>query len=99
MHAVEDVHDTPWRRLSVAPVGLGVDWIDHAVPFHASTSVTSTPELLVYAPTALHVVEEVHDTLYILAAVAPVGAGAVCSAHVVPFQRSTRGTTTFELLT
>jgi hypothetical protein len=40
VHAVAEVHDTPCKPLSVAPVGFGVDWIDHFVPFQVSASVT-----------------------------------------------------------
>jgi hypothetical protein len=40
VQAVLDVHDTPLRLLlSVAPVGLGVVWIDQLVPFHRSANV------------------------------------------------------------
>lgn len=31
MQALADVHDTPFRRLVVAPLGLGVGWITQPV--------------------------------------------------------------------
>jgi len=46
VQAVEDVHDTPFRALRLAPVGLGVVSTDQLVPFHASANVTSVPVLL-----------------------------------------------------
>lgn len=33
VQAVEDVHDTPLRSANFVPLGLGVDCIDHSVPF------------------------------------------------------------------
>jgi hypothetical protein len=44
-HLLADAHDTPAKALAVAPEGLGVVWMDHEVPFHASARLTSTPEL------------------------------------------------------
>jgi hypothetical protein len=49
VHEAADRHDTPTRRSrpSEVPAGLGVGWMDHVVPFHASTSVAASgaPEL------------------------------------------------------
>jgi hypothetical protein len=45
VQAVADVQETPESRLPVAPPGLGVAWITQSLPFHRSTSVSSTPEL------------------------------------------------------
>jgi hypothetical protein len=47
VHNVVDEHETAERLLYVAPVGLGVAWIDHALPFHRSTNVTLVPPLFV----------------------------------------------------
>ena len=38
VHAVADVHDAANRKLEVAPVGLGVGWIVHAVPSQRSAN-------------------------------------------------------------
>jgi hypothetical protein len=43
MHAVADVHDTPFRLLFVAPIGLGVDWITQLLPSQRSASGTWLP--------------------------------------------------------
>jgi hypothetical protein len=53
MHAVITAHDTPRRRVSVAPAGFGVVWIDQLVPFQASASDVTLAPLLEY-PTATH---------------------------------------------
>jgi hypothetical protein len=37
--SVVDVHETRERRLNVPPVGLGVGWTLHVVPFQTSASV------------------------------------------------------------
>lgn len=45
VQAVDDEHDTPSTKISVSPSGLGVDSIDHSVPFQRSAKVTRSPEL------------------------------------------------------
>jgi hypothetical protein len=45
-HEVDEMHDTPDNTLVVAPLGFGVDWTTHSVPFQRSASVTAVPELL-----------------------------------------------------
>jgi hypothetical protein len=45
VQVVADVQETPDKTLLVAPTGFGVGCIDQEVPFHASASVTSLPEL------------------------------------------------------
>ena len=39
VQAVDELHDTPDRWLSVAPAGSGVGSMVQAVPFHASANV------------------------------------------------------------
>ena len=46
VQAVAEVHDTPYKALATAPLGLGVVWIPQVVPFHTSAKVSSTFELL-----------------------------------------------------
>lgn len=46
VHADGAVHETPKRELIAAPLGLGVGWMRHEVPFHCSARVTATPEAL-----------------------------------------------------
>jgi len=41
-----EVHEIPNSSLIFAPVGLGVSWMAHFVPFQLSAKVTMTPELL-----------------------------------------------------
>jgi hypothetical protein len=86
VHAVEDVHDTP-PRLGYFPVGLGVVWTDHSVPFHRSASVMFVPELLMYWPTAIQAVDDVQDTPIRLFLFGP-GFEVVSIDHSVPFHRS-----------
>jgi hypothetical protein len=40
VHTVIDVHDTPVSWLFIAPAGLGMVWIDQAVPSQCSANVT-----------------------------------------------------------
>ena len=63
-HAVELVHDTAWSESPERPgidVGSGLGTIDHADPFHDSTSV-SAPLSESKKPTAVQSVGPVHDT-------------------------------------
>ena len=41
VHAVVAVHDTPERKLFIAPLGLGVDWIAQPAAGAASTGAGS----------------------------------------------------------
>jgi hypothetical protein len=92
MHAVDEVHDTPHNRLYLLPVGAGGSWSDHVVPFHFSAKGTFCPELFVSKPTAVHAVDEVHETPTNSLPLLPVGAGGSWSDHVVPFHFSAKGT-------
>ena len=47
VHALFDVHDTPFREFPGALVAFGVLWIVQLVPFQRSASVESVPALLV----------------------------------------------------
>jgi len=46
VQAVEETQETLDRRLKVAPLGLGVDCTDQAVPFQFSARVRVVPALL-----------------------------------------------------
>ena len=65
--------------------GTGMDSIFHFVPFHDSEN--GVPPSMV--PTAMHAVDEAHDTA--ARALYPIreGLGDRWIAHVTPFQRST----------
>jgi hypothetical protein len=65
MQNVAEAQETPISSLAVAPVGAGVCWTDHAVPFHASASVTLTLARFVRNPTAAHALGEVQETAFI----------------------------------
>jgi hypothetical protein len=60
VHAVAEVHDTPFSM--APPVGLGVDWIVQRVPSHRSAKVSSSPPRLNKEPMAVQAEAEVHDT-------------------------------------
>ena len=81
VQAEDEVHDTE-VRMGDRP-GLGVDWMLHAAPSHRSASV---PRL--EPPTAVHAVEDVHDTPEKPLPCAPAGFGVGCTAQEVPFHRS-----------
>src|SRR5437588_169713 len=80
------VHDTPFRALDLAPVGLGVLWIVQRVPFQRSASVTRTPALLWYCPVAVQAVLVVHDTPFEALAFALAGLGVLLVPQLVRFQ-------------
>src|SRR6516164_1902084 len=87
MQSVADAHDTAPRPLPCAPVGLGVVWIDHAVPFQRSASVTVVV-LVEVLPTAVQALADVHDTPPRTTDDPPAGVGVCWIDHVVPFHRS-----------
>jgi hypothetical protein len=97
VHAVIELHDTPFRVLAWAPPGFGVDWIRHAMPFHSSARVTWIPELVAKYPTAMQNLGEAHDT-----ADRPlpwVSCAVFCIFQEVPLQPSANVTETPERLT
>jgi hypothetical protein len=96
VHAVADVHETPFRLLP-APT-LGVARTLQRVPSQRSASVTGVPVLSVLFPTAVHAVAEVHDTPDRLLACAPMGLGVVWIVQDVPSQPSASVTTVPALL-
>ena len=97
MHAVADEHETPENP--PPPLGLGDGWMLHAPPFSRSTSVALVLLLSSHWPTAVHTLGPVQDTDLSWLKVAPLGVGAACTVHVLPFQDSTRLETVPELLT
>lgn len=62
VHAVDDVQDTHLRTLRLAPLGVGVDWTAHSVPFQCSASVTFAPALFSYSPVKVQDVDDAQDT-------------------------------------
>jgi len=49
VQADAEVHETPDSALDVAPLGVGVDWRVHAVPFQRSASVDEIGPALRFA--------------------------------------------------
>ena len=88
VHALAEVHDTPLRALALAPAGLGVAWMDQAVPFQCSASVPWRPRPLKEFPVAVHAAAEVHETALKMLPEAPAGCGVAWMDQFVPFQRS-----------
>src|SRR5271167_4382507 len=86
---VEDTQETPFSRLSVAPLGVAVVWVFHSVPFHASARVTVVPAFL-SEPTAVQAIELEHETLRSSVTVAPLGLTVVWVSHSRPFHASAR---------
>jgi hypothetical protein len=97
VHAEGDTHDT----LSSTPLpaeGLGLAWMRHRVPFHHSAKGTGAPELLMDRPTPMHAEDDAQDTLNSVLSFTPWGLGLDWMAHLVPSQRSARGSITPEPL-
>ena len=88
VHALAEVHDTPLRALTEAPAGLGVAWMDQAVPFQCSASVPWRPPLPEEYPVAVHALAEVHETALKMLPEAPAGCGVAWIDQLVPSQRS-----------
>ena len=88
VHALAEVHDTPLRALTEAPAGLGVAWMDQAVPFQCSASVPWRPPLPEEYPVAVHALAEVHETALKMLPEASAGCGVAWIDQLVPSQRS-----------
>ncbi|HXL93442.1 MAG TPA: hypothetical protein VN969_31310 [Streptosporangiaceae bacterium] len=81
VHAVEDVHDTPYRIApSAGCVNWGVRWIVQVAPFHFSARSFG-------APTPMHEDREAHDTAYRLVSTTR-GLGVRWIVHREPFHLS-----------
>jgi hypothetical protein len=89
VHDPTVAQETARSSVSVAPAGMGVFWITHFVPFHASARPPFTP-LAWYLPTAVQVVFELHETPLSTASVVPNGLGVFWITHVTPFHPSAR---------
>jgi hypothetical protein len=66
------------------PLGFGVLWSDHAVPFQLPASVSCVPSDSRYAPTAMQLVLDLQETASSRADLAPTGVAGVLSVQVVP---------------
>src|SRR5215470_3430589 len=97
VHPEADAHATLLRKPPPAE-GLGVGWMRHRVPFHRSASGAEAPWLLTAWPTAVHAEGDEQDTLTSALSLAPRGLGVGWMAHLLPFQRAARVTTTPEPL-
>jgi len=83
--SLADVHETPERRLSVAPTGFGVDCIDQLVPFQLSARPEGDTAPEAELPTASQSFADGQDT--------PENLAAICGDtidQVAPFQSSAR---------
>jgi hypothetical protein len=87
-HDVADTHHTPFNWFLPAPL-FGLATSVQALPFQDSINVRETLLLLRYEPTALHDVDEAHDTLFSWLFLVPL-LGLATAVHVLPFQDSTR---------
>jgi hypothetical protein len=85
VQADDDVHATAARKLPWAPMGLGVAWMLHFLPFHRSARV---PRLV--PPTAVQVEVAVHATAFKEPPWAPAGLGVGWILHFPPFHRSAK---------
>jgi hypothetical protein len=97
---VADGQDTPSRSPCAVPVGLGVVWMDQAVPFQVSASVDVSPveASLMYEPTAVHAVADRHETPSKEACMPGAGLGVGWIDQWVPFQCSASGTSSDEFV-
>lgn len=89
MHEFAEPHPT---ARSKTPLTEGVAWTDQLLPFQRSANAAPLKLLLVWSPTAVHALAELHETAFSSLKMAPVGTGVAWSAQPVPFHRSASGT-------
>jgi hypothetical protein len=97
VHMVEEVHDTPEKKLDCAPDGFGTDCTAQEVPFQRSASATPLPELSVKLPTAVQLEADEHDTAFKNVPCDPGGSGIDWTLHRVPSHRSANAWNVLEL--
>ncbi len=86
VHAAGELHETPYRRLTMAPAGSGAARTFQVLPSHACASVTTSSVLVLSSfPTATQAAAAVHDTPDRKLLTAPGGLPACSSAQRVPF--------------
>jgi hypothetical protein len=87
VHAVGDVHETAFKL--PPPPEEGVVWIVQVLPSQYSANVPALPNgLASQSPTAVHAVEDAHDTPDKLLRIAPLGFGMAWIIQFAPSQRS-----------
>src|SRR5579875_3779796 len=84
-------HETPIRKFSRAPVGLGLGTRDQWPPCHASVNVRAAFLVLTKYPTAAHR-PAAQDTAESSEDLIPAGFGVLNSVHVEPFHPSAKVT-------
>jgi len=87
-HRVADQHDTPASVVPIAPGGFGVRWIAQRAPDRRSASVTSSPMRLLKDPTAVHEIDDGHETAVSCTDLAPPGYRVSSIDQRLPSQRS-----------
>jgi len=90
VHALAAEHETAAREFSFAPGTLGVAWMDHADPFHASARVRDAPDGMLDNPTAVHAFGAAQETPNRTPGWWPVGLGVGWMDQADPFQCSAR---------
>src|SRR5215470_6661520 len=101
MQAERDTQDAAFRLLAAAPVGLGVCWMLHVLPFHRSASVAGDwllPPFGPENPTARQPVAEVQATPISELITPPGRLGVGWIAQLAPSHRSARAWNTPEEL-
>jgi hypothetical protein len=83
VQSAAETHETAVKRLSVAPVGLGVGRSVQLVPSHCSATVT-TLLLMLSSPTATHLVDVAHE----MAERSTAESGLGSPVSIVPFHES-----------
>ena len=55
-------HETPTKKMPVAPAGVGADCADQDLPFQRCTSTADGPSFCPVEPTAVHADADEHET-------------------------------------
>jgi hypothetical protein len=85
VQAVAETQETPCITPASEPLGSGLVWVAHEVPFHRSTRILEGFPVTIFSPTAVQAVEDVQET----SSSCPVAVAGVCNVHAEPFQNST----------
>src|SRR6516225_5927001 len=98
MHSLAEMHETPSRPASSAPLGSDMGDTDHPSLVMRSATGTRIPAVFRSYPTAIHAVVEAHETpVNATCSPVPSGNGSAFTDHGPPFQVSAIGSCRPEL--
>jgi hypothetical protein len=90
VQSLAELHETPFSATSKVLAGLGTLWTVQLEPFQRSANGCDGKSVVPAPPTAVHAVDDVHETARKAADAVPGGAGTFLTLQLLPFHTSER---------